>query len=111
MRSISPKRLREFWTNHADAEVPMRTWIKKAEKAEWAHFADTRRTFGSADQLTLRSRHAAREAGRSKTVTIFNVGGNGYRVIASVNYETGIVYLLFALTHAEYSKEEWKKRL
>lgn len=45
------------------------------------------------------------------TVVIFNVGGNDYRVIVSINFKTGIVYTLFALTQAEYDKGEWKKQI
>lgn len=114
MRIISPKLLRDFWFKHAAAEASLKDWLKKTEQAEWKHFADVRLTFSAADQLTLPSQQAGvDEKGRkrTKTVVIFNVGGNAYRVIVSINYKTGIVYTLFALTHAEYDKQEWKNQL
>src|SRR5688572_28791639 len=114
MRIISPRLLREFIKKHAAAGTPIYEWIRKTEQAEWKHFPDARQTFGAVDQVTLpptKSGMDKKGRPRTKTVTIFNVGGNNYRVIASINYKTRIVYTLFALTHAEYNKEEWKKQL
>ena len=42
--------------------------------------------------------------------TVFNIGGNKYRLAASINYRTGKVYIRRVLTHEEYSKEDWKRR-
>lgn len=114
MRIISPKLLRDFVKKHPAAEASMRAWIKKTEQAEWQFWGDVRQTFASADQVTLLSKKSGLdEKGRrrTQTVVIFNVGGNDYRVIVSINYKTGIVYTLFALTHADYSKEEWKQQI
>lgn len=41
-------------------------------------------------------------------VVIFNVGGNKYRVIAAVHYNRRKVYIRHVLTHAEYSRGDWK---
>ena len=35
--------------------------------------------------------------------------GNDYRLIARVNYRTKRVFILYILTHVEYSKGEWKR--
>ncbi|WP_373536586.1 type II toxin-antitoxin system HigB family toxin [Microcoleus sp.] len=40
--------------------------------------------------------------------TIFNVKGNKYRLIVSLNYQKQIVYIKYILTHAEYDKNNWK---
>ena len=118
MRIISTKRLREFYQKQAVAEAPLKEWIRKVEQAEWTCFADVRGTFRSADRLkltsqrTLRDRQGNRVIQRiPKTVVIFNVGGNNYRLIASINYTTGIVYTLFVLNHADYSRGDWKDRV
>ena len=42
--------------------------------------------------------------------TVFNIGGNKYRLATSINYRTGKVYIHCVLTHEEYSKEDWKRR-
>ena len=44
-------------------------------------------------------------------IVVFNIGGNKYRLIAAVHYNTQIVYALLFLTHAEYDKDKWKKVL
>lgn len=114
MRIISPKLLKDFVDSHARAEASFREWTHKTKAAQWRTFEDVRSTFSAADSVTLPSRKTGldeRGRPRTKTVVIFNVGGNDYRIIASINYKTQIVYTLFALTHAEYGKQEWKKQL
>lgn len=43
-------------------------------------------------------------------VTIFNIGGKDFRLVVSIKYRWRMVYVRDFLTHAEYSKESWKKR-
>jgi len=38
-----------------------------------------------------------------------NIHGNDYRLIARVNYKTKRVFILYILTHAEYTKGDWKR--
>jgi mRNA interferase HigB len=40
--------------------------------------------------------------------TIFNIGGNKYRLIARLNYRTQRVFVVYLLTHAQYDKVDWK---
>jgi mRNA interferase HigB len=40
--------------------------------------------------------------------TVFNIKGNNYRLIVSINYERQIIYIKYILTHSEYDKEQWK---
>ena len=51
-------------------------------------------TFGSADQVGK--------------YTVFNIGGNKYRLITEISYERGKVFLRHVLTHADYSRGTWK---
>ena len=44
-------------------------------------------------------------------VVVFNVCGNTYRLICAMHYDTGKVFLLRFLTHAEYGKDRWKTEL
>src|SRR4029434_4982419 len=74
MRVISQKPLREFWEHHADAEPPLRQWLTAVKAAKWKNFSELRATFGSADVY--------------KDLTIFNIGGNKYRLIVAINYKT-----------------------
>ena len=46
-----------------------------------------------------------------RTVTVFNGCGNKYRLLAALHYNRKTVFTLRFLTHAEYSKDEWKNDL
>lgn len=101
-RVISIRRLREFWTEYPDAETPLRAWYKVTLKADWKSLQDVRKTYPNADAVIADS---------GAPMTVFNVGGNKYRLIANIWYGGRQVYVKQVLTHAEYSKDKWKKKL
>jgi mRNA interferase HigB len=41
-------------------------------------------------------------------LTVFNIGGNKVRLIASVHYNRHKLYIRAVLTHAEYDQGKWK---
>ena len=98
MRVISLRRLREFWEQHGDAEKPLRNWFKTARKARWGSLQDVRRTYPHTDGVAT--------AG-GETLTVFNIGGNKYRLIARVRYDFELINVRVVLTHAEYNKGKW----
>lgn len=87
--------LRKFWEKHSNAEKPLRLWVALTKAAVWKTFSDARRTFPATDIY--------------KALTIFDIGGNKFRLIAQINYKTGIVYVHHILTHKEYDKGDWKE--
>ena len=94
MRIISEKKLREFWQHYPEAENSMRDWIKIVRLTNWDNFSDVRKTFNHSDIFG--------------GCTIFDVGGNKYRIIAKIAYEFKIVYIRFVLTHREYDEKKWQ---
>ncbi|MDE3164823.1 MAG: type II toxin-antitoxin system HigB family toxin [Acidobacteriota bacterium] len=96
MRVISRRALREFAGAHQDAETPLDDWYRTAKRLRWTSLVDVRKTYPHAD--------AAGE------FTVFNIGGNKYRLATYINYRTGKVYIRHVMTHEAYSKEDWKKR-
>jgi len=94
MRIISYRKLREFYEAHPDSEPSLEAWYAAVENADWRNFADVRGTFRSADVYG--------------NCTIFNIGGNKYRLIGWINYKTHVVYVRNILTHSDYDKEKWK---
>jgi len=94
MHIITRLRLSDFWTTHPDAETSLRSWYKRTNLAKWQNFVELRQTFPSADLVG--------------NLTIFNIGGNSYRLIALVDYKFQKVFIRHVLTHAEYDKEGWK---
>ena len=97
MHVISQKTLRAFWTKHPQAKNPLQAWFTRTKKAEWDSFEDVKADFGLADQV-----------GR---LTVFDIGGNKYRLIAHIHFNRGKVYVRNVLTHADYDKGDWKKDL
>lgn len=49
--------------------------------------------------------------GSGRTVTIFNVCGNDFRLITAIHYDRRKVFVLNFLPHSEYSRNHWKDRL
>ena len=87
---------------HPQAGAWLACWRKAARAARWQSLADVRKTYPSADAVTVHSK---------RTVTVFNVCGNKYRLLAALHYNRKTVFTLRFLTHAEYSKDEWKNDL
>ena len=85
MHIITRRRLLEFGTKHPDAKEPLDRWYRIVKRSNYESFSDLRKTFPSADQ-----------AGK---LTIFNIGGNRYRLIAFTVYEKKRMYIREILTH------------
>lgn len=90
MRVISRRPLRDFWNIHRLAETPLTAWFRVLEAAEVPDFHALRKVFPSADYVA--------------PYTVFDVGGNRFRVIAVIHYNRRRIYVRHVLTHAEYDK-------
>ncbi len=95
MHVISRSRIREFEAVHPDASEPLRRWWDLARKATWADFASLRRDFPQADRVG--------------EFTVFNIGGNKYRLIAHVFHIDRVLLIRHILTHADYDRGLWKR--
>lgn len=102
MRIITRRRLDKYAKLHPNAAVSLSAWHDVAKKSTWGSLQEIRQTFPHADPATVAS---------GKTVTIFNIAGNNHRLITAIHYDTGNIFLLEILTHAEYSRNCWKKSL
>jgi mRNA interferase HigB len=85
----------EFAEKHPDARVPLSHWYTIVRKTEYASFAELRITFPSADQVGK--------------FTVFNISGNKFGLIVAIHYNRKKVYIRHVLTHAEYSRERWRR--
>jgi len=93
-RVITKKRLHDSATHYPDAREALQIWLLGITSIEAHNLTELRTRFPSADLV-----------GR---LTVFNVGGNKYRLITRVEYQRGEVYIRGFLTHAEYNKGVWK---
>ena len=91
MRIISRKMLVDFWTNHPDAEQPLKVWFHEAQCASWKSPNDIKQRYPKASILP-------------RDRVVFDIKGNTYRLIVVVIYQFNTVYLRFVGTHAEYDK-------
>ncbi|MBN3907650.1 MAG: type II toxin-antitoxin system HigB family toxin [Nostoc sp. NMS1] len=94
MHVISRKKLRQFCQKHADCCEALDDWYITASKADWGNLLEVQTIYPQAEAV-------------SKFI-VFNIKGNKYRLIASINYEKQVIYIKYVLTHAEYDKDSWK---
>ena len=94
MHIITRKRLDEFARAHPDAQRSLQHWFTIVRKTDYTSFVDLRKTFPWADQVDQ--------------FTVFNIGGNKFRLIAAIHYNRKTLYIRHILTHAEYDRNTWR---
>lgn len=102
MRINGLDRLKDFERAYPAARGPLLRWCNAVKKVRWGNFAEVRETFGSASIVTLAN---------GKTVVVFNIGGNKFRLVAFVQCQTGLVVVGKILSHADYDTNKWKDKL
>jgi len=81
---VEPK-LRKSVKEHLDA------WYAEAARAEWKSPADLKQQFRSASVI-------------SGERVVFNIKGNDYRLVVSINYEVQVLLIKWLGTHKEYDR-------
>jgi mRNA interferase HigB len=94
---ISRKKLQDFYEEHPEAKTPLWAWYKIISTTDFDCFDDLRKTFATADQV--------------QNLTVFNIGGNKFRLIAAIHYNRRKIYVRSIMTHNEYDKNRWKEDL
>ena len=94
MNVISYQAIKQFIRKHSDSKSSLNSWHRIASKAEWKNLAEVKQNYPHADLYG--------------SCTIFNIGGNKYRLIAKVDYRAQVIRIRNILTHAEYDKDKWK---
>lgn len=90
MRIISKKKLRDYYTGNGQAEIPLTEWYYKMTETKARTIYELKQVFNSVDPV-----HG---------YTVFNIGGNNYRLITAIHYNLQICYIRSIWTHAEYNK-------
>jgi len=94
MKLISNRALREFAAIHPDADGPLQLFRKRIEKGTFNSYSELGKTFREVDKVGDRY--------------VFNIGGNKYRVVASIAFAVQTVWVKAVMTHVEYDKGKWK---
>ncbi len=93
MHVISRRTLRVFYEQpgRQDAQKALDSWYYEAMHASWSSSADIKAQYRSASIL---------KSGR----VVFNIAGNKYRLIVTINYEYQKVFVRFVGTHKQYDR-------
>ncbi len=94
MHILSKSSLRAFGRIHPESKGVLDQWYRLVKKSRWRNFAEVKQCFATADWY--------------KDYVIFDLGGNKYRLIASIHFNRGKLFIRNVLTHADYSRGKWK---
>jgi len=79
---------------HANARIPLESWLAEAKEAERKDSHDIKKLYQTASFL-------------SDNKVFFNIGGKKYRLLVQIAYTREIAIVLWLGTHAEYSKKKF----
>ena len=97
MRIIARRTLREFVDSLAGkkerpaVKAALDAWFDEASKAAWKNTADVKRRYATASIVSAER-------------IVFNIKGNSYRLVVSVDFEKAIVWIKSIGTHKDYDK-------
>lgn len=92
---ISSTTIKRYAAVHPDAAEELLRWNRAAGQAVWRDIHEVRLHFPDADQY--------------KSLLIFNIRHNYYRLIVKVDFRAKLLMVKEFLTHQEYMRGGWKK--
>lgn len=97
MHIISKKKLREYYKDNVQSKLPLIEWYEKMKICKAKNIDELRTIFKSADPVY--------------GYTVFNIGGNNYRLITDIHYNRKKCYIRKIWTHSEYDQAVNRDRL
>ncbi len=84
MRIISKKTLKDFYeqSKYQDSKIALESWYKEVLKLDWNNPNEIKEMYRNASVV-------------GDTKIIFNIAGNNYRLIVTINYYAKIVFIKF----------------
>ena len=96
MKLIGLEVIEAFKKKDLKASKPLDRFVTVIQHAKCKNLADLKKVFGSVDAVGKQ--------------TVFNVGGNKYRVIAKIVYGVlELVSVTHVMNHKEYDQGKWKE--
>jgi mRNA interferase HigB len=81
-----------YYSNkYLKAKIPLLAWYNEFSKQQFRNFNELKTVYGNASIV-------------ANNRVIFNIKGNDYRLIASVNFKQSAAYIIWFGTHKEYDK-------
>jgi mRNA interferase HigB len=97
MRIIARRTLREFVEglsgrkDQRAVKAALDAWFDEVSKAVWTSSADVKRLYATASIVSAER-------------IVFNIKGNDYRLVVSVDFEKSIVWIKWIGTHKAYDR-------
>ncbi len=97
MRIIARRTLREFVEglsgrkDQRAVKAALDAWFDEVSRAVWTSSADVRRLYATASIVSAER-------------IVFNIKGNDYRLVVSVDFEKSIVWIKWIGTHRAYDR-------
>lgn len=102
MRVISRRKLRDYVASrrghkdHAALKAALDAWFREVKKATWANMAEIKRHYRTASPVTAER-------------VVFNIRGNRYRLVATIDFEKAILWIIWIGTHSQYDRIDVEK--
>jgi mRNA interferase HigB len=102
MRIIARRTLREFVAlrigryDQRALKAALDAWFDEVRKSRWRNMSDVRRLYATASIV-------------SADRVVFNIRGNNYRLVVSVDFDKGIVWIKWIGTHRDYDQIDVKE--
>ena len=97
MRIIARRALREFvaaragYKDQSALKASLDAWFNEVRKARWRNATDVKGLYATASIVTAER-------------IVFNIKGNSYRLVGSVDFEKSIVWIKWIGTHRDYDR-------
>jgi mRNA interferase HigB len=102
MRIIARRTLRQFVQSRAGhkdqpaLKAALDAWFDEARKARWSSTSNVKRRYATASIV-------------SSERIVFNIKGNDYRLVVSVDFEKHIVWIKWLGSHRDYDRVDVKE--
>lgn len=91
MKILVKRTIHYYIARYPHAEKALQFWVAEFSKLNFSNFNEIKATYGNAS-ITANNR------------VIFNIKGNDYRLIVSINFVQQACYVIWFGTHKEYDK-------
>jgi mRNA interferase HigB len=91
MKILVKKTILYYIKKHQIAETQLLIWYNEFSKQEFTNFNELKKVYGNASIV-------------NNNRVVFNIKGNDFRLIVSVNFLQGACYVIWFGTHKEYDK-------
>jgi len=82
----------EFYSKHPEAKIPLEVWYEDVSSKKWTTPHDCKTDNGGKVSILKNNR------------VVFDIRVNIYRLVATINYENGWLFIKFIGTHSAYDR-------